>query len=305
MRIRLLIIAAAALTLTACFNIKKDPNLVELTASAERQNDQLLQHERMLAEQRQKDDAECMQAKSEGAMAICFLGKTSTTLANHRAGTGAGPHQPVLPQYSPPPTALQQIGQFAQNVGPMVNGVISGVVSFDATRQANETTRWVSSQNTQRETATVQAFANVSTTLANAPPAIQVGAGGVYSHGAVTQLTESTLIANSNDATLGVRQGNNAVNGDENAVRHNSTDIINSGNCVAGSGGSGAPGAPGGTGGPGGGGGASSGANGGMAGGGATGGAGGLGGTGGSGGAGGNCTPVVLPPVRPTPPANP
>lgn len=296
---RLTLLALACFTLSACLNIKKDPNLPELTSSAERQNDQVLAHERLLAEQRQKDEAECMKASTEGAMAICFLGKTATTLAHSRGGSGSASLQPTLPNYSPPPTPLQQLGQFAQAVTPFAQGVIAGVVSFDATRQANQTTRVVSGHNTAREVATVQA-------IANQPPGIQLGEGAVYSAaGPVTQIggnsagghynESGTLIADSTDATLGVRQGDNAVNGDNNLVRYQSPDVINSGNCTAGNGAPGAAGAAGGAGG------LSSGASGG------TGGAGAPGGNGGAGGAGGNCTPaplpiVVVPVLTPSPP---
>ncbi len=294
MRIRLALLAAVALLSAGCVtSIKKDPNLVELTASAERQNEQTLEHERLLAEQQRKDQAECMTASTAGAMAICFLGKTSITLANGRGGSGSGLRQPNLPAYTPPPTGVQQFAQFMGAVSPLAQTVVSGAVSWDATRQANITTRYVSAQNTQREVYTVEAMAGVSTAIANQAPGIQLGEGAVYSLGPVTQIggnnagghynESGTLIADSDDATLGVRQGDNGVNGNDNTVRHDSPDIIDSGNCTAGNGGPGAAGAAGGLGGA------------------SSGGAGGPGAPGGSGGPGGNCTPAPLPPIPPIP----
>jgi len=223
---RLLIAALLALALCACgasTPARLDPNLQAQLLSAETQV-----HDIAAADAaRVTAAAECAKAESDVRAAVCALGVAAVN------GSGGRQVQPVVPQYTPPPTMLQQFGEAAQRLFPFFQAGLNYSAQNHLADVNARTSRDIASFNAARETATVQALAHWGETAAASDaaraPTIQIGANGVYSAGPVTQVGGDIQNGDRTNTTVGGDQ-----TGRDHIVDSHDTTV-----CTAGAGGPG------------------------------------------------------------------
>lgn len=223
--LRILILLVVALALTAC--IPDDPNLDKLVKG---ETDLLKEdnaHAELMADKRAEAVAKCAQAPNVDA---CMLGAVALELAS-RSAAGSGPRR-SMPAYTPPPTALQQIGGFVRDVTPLGTGLANAFVALDGTREREQTARHNEAVNAAREVAIVQEVALAGTNAVRAvaaqPPTYQVGEGGIVNSGTITQYGDDATGGNRTDVggNLGDSYGDDATGGD----RTDNRGIIGDGN---------------------------------------------------------------------------
>jgi hypothetical protein len=210
--LRILITLAALLALTAC--IPNDPNLDKLVKG---ETDLLKEdnaHAELMSDKRAEAIAKCAAAPNVDG---CMLGAVALELAANSGNRSQTKR--TMPAYTPPQTALQQIGGFVRDVTPLGNGLANAFVALDGTREREQTARHNEAVNAARELGTVQAVAGLGATIAQQPPRIHVG--GNYgdtdnsTHGPIDSYNED------NDQDNDVEQsGDGSAFGDDNIVNN-------------------------------------------------------------------------------------
>jgi hypothetical protein len=226
--LRFIFVLFAALCLSAC--IPDDPNLDKLVKG---ETDLLKEdnaHAELMADKRAEAAAKCATAPNVDG---CMLGLVALELAAGKAASGVPKRS--MPAYTPPPTALQQIGGFVRDVTPLANVVTSAAVAIDGTRERERTARHNEAVNAAREAAIVQEVALAGTNAVRAatsqPPTYHVSDGGIVNSGTITQYGDDATGGDrtdvggnqgdtyGDDATGGDRTDNRGIIGDNNDQR--------------------------------------------------------------------------------------
>lgn len=226
------LIAILALALSACASVpdRADPNLLAQLQSAENQRRDIAAAEQARATANAEAIKACATAADQSA---CFMG---VALVNG-AGNARAAEQPVIAPYTPPPSFGAQVRDLLIGFAPIAQGAFNMASQNRANELNAKTSQVIATVNAGRETATVQAITGlggtIATTDAARAPAIQIGAGGVYSAGDVTQNAAGRDLVTGTQTVTNTSVGRDQTGGNHTEDRHDSVT------CIAGNGGPG------------------------------------------------------------------
>jgi hypothetical protein len=226
------LIAIVALALSACASVpdRADPNLLAQLQSAENQQRDIAAARQAQAQANAEAIKACATSEQQAA---CFMG---VALVSREGGSGRA-EQPVIPTYTPPPSFGSQVRDFLIGLTPIAQAGFSMVAQNHANDVNARTSQVLAGYQrdvaVSHDTAWSGALGAVAQADASRPPSIQIGAGGVYSAGDVTQNAAGRDVVTGTQTVTTTTVGGNQA-GRDNIDRH---DVVT--NCTAGPGGAG------------------------------------------------------------------